>query len=664
MCKATSKYLIVALFLALGLPGTNARAQDDSPVDGDGTNSVVDSKVTSAEGWLRINAFTDVPTSGRLLSEEYAATNRQGVYPARMKRFPRNFRVTITSDRDQEEALNSAFPDVYKLSADVRNFDPTYGVVYIDPATTLVSRLLERKPSLSFRQAEAQVRKFLSLPVNASLGAALREDKYFHSQFFSEQAFLQQALPYGGVDNFLDCLVDEMAANSGQVHPFSSSRQAIPPVLAFMRTNLGSAAFHWVFGEGVGWVLQSTGLSVPGATPDAIERLQKGLADLQSSVDELSRQLQALTQQVLARLTQTQYNQIVVPAVALAAQVNGVESNVAFYAQGCPPLPEDSDISAAPHFSDFCRDQKVTIAAQLNDVQINHSFETLSAYLLDNQTAGFKGMLHLYSQALGESVPFFRPADSTKIQNMFDYWDGVQIQGANLKVELLHLNGAQNNPGGIAQLKSFLGDEDADPPTKGAFGTTRDRELTLIFPAVPAGTVINTKDRTMWPTNYPDPALPQICAYPLPPPYGNKYIAPVASVNLNGRSNWRSPTTTEVQALIAGKTGASPIAWLVEQTKAVAPDFPLSAGFPDITKFPPLQCYENHMFTGWTSTSTGEWRWYLNHSGRVYDIFRLDNGVISNERFHSWAGFGINYSSNWTYLTRQLSAGEQYYWYP
>jgi hypothetical protein len=506
------------------------------------------------------------------------------------------------------------------------------------------------------------VRSFLNLPANGSLGAALREGKYFQSQFFSEQAFLREAAAHGGVDNFLDALVDEIAADSAQVHSFPAAPQAIPPVLAFIRSNLASAAFDWVLGQGVGWLMQSSGSSVPGATPEAIENLQKGLADLQSSVDELSRQVAALTQQVLARLTQTQYNQIVVPAVALSAKINGVEGNLAFYAEGCPPLPETSGNSAV-QFADFCRDQKVTIISQLNDVQINHSFETISAYLLDNQTAGFKGMLHLYSQALGESVPFFRPADSTKMQNMFNYWDGVQLQGANLKVELLHLNGAQNNPGGRAQLKSFLGDEDADPPTKGALGDTRDRELKLIFPPVPTNTVINTKDRTMWPTNYPDPDGTCI-RFPRRFPRSVASIAPwLPAVNgsLNGFSNWRSPSSVEVQALISGKTGASPIAWLVEKTKAVAPESPVSAGFPDVSSFPEGSCLRGKTW-GWTSTFRGTFLWPGGRTSNIYDVFRLDTGQIGVVKYESYSG--LLESLNWTYVNRPLSAGEQYYWYP
>jgi hypothetical protein len=91
-------------------------------------------------------------------------------------------------------------------------------------------------------------------------------------------------------------------------------------------------------------------------------------------------------------------------------------------------------------------------------------------------------MIHLFSQSAGQSVRFFQPADSTRVQNMFDYWEAVETQAANLKVELWHLNDAQNNPGGKKQLTDFLGNPELKPPTTGTFQATNADELQLMFP--------------------------------------------------------------------------------------------------------------------------------------------------------------------------------------
>jgi hypothetical protein len=75
------------------------------------------------------------------------------------------------------------------LSADVRNYNPVKDVVYVNPVTTMVMGVLLRRPEFSLQQAEARVRRFLAMPANASLGAALRETQRFHSAYFRNRPF-------------------------------------------------------------------------------------------------------------------------------------------------------------------------------------------------------------------------------------------------------------------------------------------------------------------------------------------------------------------------------------------------------------------------------------------------------------------------------------------
>jgi hypothetical protein len=132
--RKSKPYVVLPLALALGF-SASVHAQDHWPLDNNGAVPNAARTTTYSQAWLRISAFTDVPisrgtvdvydTSGTLLLEEYSATNDQGVYPVKMKKLPRNFRVTVTSDEGEEETLGSVFPDAYTLSAEVRNFDPT-----------------------------------------------------------------------------------------------------------------------------------------------------------------------------------------------------------------------------------------------------------------------------------------------------------------------------------------------------------------------------------------------------------------------------------------------------------------------------------------------------------------------------------------------------------
>jgi len=652
----------IALVLMLGVVAANAH----------GSNSVEFQLSGHRLTWLRISAFTDLPladgdvavydTAGRLLFEKRHATNSQGVFPARVRALPRDFRVTVAWDGHRENDLRRRLLAGFTLSADVENFDPAHGIVFVNPVTTIVSRVLDRsRGRLKLQQAQVLVRHFLGLPPNASLGAALREGKYFKSRYFSQKAFLAEAARYWGVEPFLHVLLLEMLAQPEKAHPFAGAPLGAPGgIVSFVAGNLAKGALSWAAGQGCGWAAQSAGIIPKGATEEDIANLQQGLADLQSSVDELNKQMQALTQQLTAKIDASDYRTTLTPALALAAQIDGVESDLTYFAQGCPAL---TDTSTIPDDSDvFCTSEKATIIGELNNVTILHSYETLSTYVLDNKALLFNGMIHQFSLLLGETVRFFRPADSTKVQNTFDYWDSVLTQAANLKVEQLHVNDAQDNVGGVKALTDFLGDVNANPPTQGAFQTTHNTELQLMFPAVPANTVINTKDRMMWSIDYPRVYSSQCYIY-----QGSYaiFFAPYpqlgSSVWDNQIPGWHSAELSDAQALIDGWSGSSPMNWLIDQTKAEAPDYPTSSGFPNIVD----SCASG----GWVWTQT--WTGHDQGDSHIYDLLDLSTGAVNSKDGVASNCITCNLTFNspgtvwhWQIINRALPRGEQYYWYP
>ena len=601
--------------------------------------------------WLRISAFATAPLAnadidvydlkGKKIFERRNATNDMGVYPARIDHFPMDFRVTVTGDGPQMQDADLRAVGKLTLTADVRNFDTTHGVVYVNPVTTLVSRVMDRLPGHDLAAAQAKVRRLLVLPPDASLGAAMRQGPYYQSPYFSETRFFQQARQRGDFARFEDELSREAISDRARTDSFYSTRTPISSAAGYVADKLAGGAIEWGLGQGIGWGLQSSGLATQGATKADILALQNSLADLQSSVDGLSRQMEALTRIVLGKLTQTQYLQIVVPAVALSAQVNGIEEDLAFFVEGCPPLPEAAD-GGRTQFADYCREQKATLRSQLQEVSINSSFETLAAYMLDNKTIAFKGMLHLYSQYLGELQPFFRPADSTKMKNMLDYWYSVQVQSANLKVELMHLIGAQNNSGGVAQLKAFLG----DPPKSGSMQDALSGEKKLTFPSVPVNTVIATSDRTMWAVNYPVDLTPDDgCQRKRFPEGGVEYYpigsVPRPSVEFNGFSGWESPSLAQAQAMSKGWTGPNINEWMVKNSRALAPEIPASAGFPNVLVRDGNGCVPTAIV------------WLIEPG---FTLFDLGGGAVHKVKSMPSAG--------WIFLARKLKPSEQYYWYP
>lgn len=608
--------------------------------------------------WLKIMAFAEAPvvgadvrvsvqrSQGKLLVDEEAATNDQGVFPAALgSHHSSSLRVSISG------GTVNGIPFPWHLSADVEVDDAANSIVVVNPATTLVSLLRDYRPNLKLGDAEALVRRFFGLPENFSLGLALRESAGYGSPLFSPGALALQADSVGGLDALEMDLVDELLGSSSATHPFRGSGR-LRGVGTFIAQNLAAGALKWAGGQGAGWVMQSTGLPTSGATPGDISNLQRALADLQSSVDALSRQVSQLTTLVQSTATQTQYNTIVVPALALAAQVNGVGSDLSYFALACPPLP-DGSTQKAPDA--FCVNQKISVNAELTSTTIQQAYVQEVAYVQDNPTVNFKGILHLYSLWLGQSKPFFRPADSTKMQNLYDYWDAVLTQAANLKVELLHENGAQDNAGGQTQLIDFLGNPNLSPATTGTFQANQAADMKLMFPAVPNGTVISTQDHSMWSINPWAPSgqsySPAASCYAVAWPFLTSIdVAWKNSPPYAGFNDWEpSPTYEQWQKATAqAPAGQEWRDWLTAQTQTGPDETPASPGFFNWTRV----CAGG--YGAWTTTkpaglehATPPWFWYM-IPYKVKDQF--EQRAINNT-------FGFDFPA------RSLAAGEQYYWY-
>ena len=472
--------ITVALAAMLGIVSTNVWAQGHASVSDNPSATTQAAK--HQDTWVPIIAFIDIPLGeadvevydidGRRLFKRNKATNAQGVFAAKVKDLPRDFRVTVTWDGDQKKRSNQWLLGRLTLSSDVQNFNPVDGIVHVNAVTTIVSRLVDRSPRLNIQEQQALVRQYLGLQVNSSLGAALRQGTYFRSRHFSHTAFLAEAAKYGGMEPFLNFLVTEMLARPGNTQLFVGAPQGIAGTAAsFVAKGLASGALSWAGGKGMGWAMQSAGLSSPGATAADIANLQTSLSDLQSSVDDLKDDIANLQSQLSLEIANAGYQTIVASAQDLQARVDSAASRLSFYALGCPPVPEGQTPDKP---DEWCVQNKPLILDQLN--LLSTSFEALSSQVLDNSVTNFKGLIHMYSQLMGQSLLFFRPADSTKLQANFDYWDASLVQAATLKTELFHFLGNQNNPGGIAEIQDFLGNANANPPTQGKLQTTRDRE--------------------------------------------------------------------------------------------------------------------------------------------------------------------------------------------
>jgi hypothetical protein len=653
--------IATALLLIAGVWTVGARAQSEK----------------KEGGWVRISAFTNIPVAdadivisewcghcksdGKLVFEQDHATNDRGFYAAEVHPIPKNFRVTVTWEPTQAPYRSLG---MVRMSADVRDHDPMHGLVYVNPVTTIVSRVLDRRPDLSLAEAQAIVRSFLGMPANTSLGAAMREGPYFQSPVFSESEFLKQAIAYGSADGFLENLVTQAIYNPNDRHLFrpTAGLGSTPPanpiagIAGDIALELGKGALSWLGGKGVGWAASAAGLFQPDATAADIAQLQTQLEGLQSSVDALSNQLAQSTAQIEAAVNFADYNTIASQELKLAAQVNVVEQDVAVLADGCPP----ATTQPAPPLSKFCKSQKALVAKELSESEIHAAFEEFASALEDQSSAGTKGMLHLFSLFTGQTVGhFFRYGDSIKIWNMWGYWYSVETQAANLKVELLHLQDAQDNVAGQKELTDFLGDNNITDNLSNVLNA----EAALVFPVLPQGEVVNTEDKFIWMTTYPGTTVAPGCKAGLSSPpngtggvsFGPHLAGSAASVIPypgDPATTWYSPETSQLTSLIHGWT-FTPGFWLSSQT-GTKPDDP-----PGVTSIPFAPGLDTLTNPG--CIPNGPWVWTKtpvtagDNTNYVVINFNTGSPQPSN------SSVGKQGNSNWELLVGQFQI--QYYWY-
>ena len=672
----TARPAVLAAFsLGLLLTGWTAVAQD--ACQNPSSSSVTAATLAQGNGheWLRIWVFTDAPVVGadvgvsvrgsedRPEAEFKAATNDQGVFPAYVHSH-HYFRVTISGGTIGGGAFSGW------LSADVALTDPAHQFVVVNPVTTLVSLVLDARPELRLDGAEARVRRFLELPDNYSLGLALRQSSLYASPFFSSALFMREAQAAGGLGAFEQQLLQELLASPSAKHPFpppppqqlAAASTSSPE--SIMSAGLYAGALDFTSAEGVsnlfGWAMSLTGI-VPTSTTtdDDIMALTNALASLQNSIIALQTEVGELSALVKSTATQEEYDAIVNDAEPIATRVCSVAGDISYFAQECPPLPVDLPPGYVNPNQEWCDTWQPIYLNELQMSYENKDYENLETYISDSGTT--EGILHLYSLWLGESKPFFRPADSTKMQNLYDYWNGVLTAAANLRMEFFHQQNDQKSPAGQGQIIAFIGNPAADPPTTGNFQAAQTTNLNLMFPAVPETTVIDTRSQLMWATGFPmdfayPPSIPPTCPSDFLPPtnlpgYGFEG-GPNFGMSFAGLPGWTSPTQPEMSGLVNGwnsGTGAtSAMSWLISQSDAVSPpDSPASDGFFNI-----LAC--SNVYTNvWTTTNIGSNAGYIS----PYALVDIRDGNVLQKNSSAAEGF------NWQMITRPLAHGEQYFWY-
>ncbi len=217
-------------------------------------------------------------------------------------------------------------------------------LLHVGYASTVLAGYMDRHPEEDSRVAESTVAGFLNIPETQHL----LTDLFFYEGHFSEDEFAGQAAQNGGLDIFVETLLDEMDAGDQVGRTFAPPPMVGSAKSAFVEGLIEGAGSE-VGSRAAGWVLDSifgesdtpqypTDPAVLNAIQEngmAISNLRKEIEIFEANVNNKLREL----------LTQAEQNEYTILVTALAdeiAMLQRQEGNLWFL---CTHLddPEDTD---------------------------------------------------------------------------------------------------------------------------------------------------------------------------------------------------------------------------------------------------------------------------------------------------------------------------------
>jgi hypothetical protein len=211
--------------------------------------------------------------------------------------------------------------ETWTLCALVDGLGPASKEVVVNIPTTLQARFQALHPELTATQSRDRVRQFLQIPESRSLESL---DDSVLSPFLHD-LFFQEAATRGGVEAFLEVLLQEMDA--GQTHPFQLD-SLLGSGMKFLGGCFTGLAQDFVKAElvtGLGWASRAMGINFPFPSN----------FDLEKRIDQITKQVTALQGQLQTFEAKTAYqaavsqlaSDVVVPSTTLVTQLQTTIKN-------------------------------------------------------------------------------------------------------------------------------------------------------------------------------------------------------------------------------------------------------------------------------------------------------------------------------------------------
>jgi hypothetical protein len=579
-------------------------------------------KTEYIRGWV----FAEYPISGATVSvfdsnrvqlhkinQTIVETNDQGTFLIGIKKLPKNFRVVATNGKEGSQDFAA------ELNTDVNNFNPETDIIYVNVVTTMVSTYLDRHPEKTLDEATTIIKDFLEIPETVDIGESLHNS----GQYFSHTAFMAEAEQNGGINSFIEILLEEIENDPEKTHPFYTAQlftDDTSSIVAKIADKIAEGALSSAGEKLFGWALKLFGSGGDGVD---LREVQRTLEEIKTMLSELSNKMDRIYEQLSAQITQTDYNIRIGQINPLMNTIKSISASLSYLAT-VTPSPENKIwiVSETERIKRIIGEQILPQASVINDQLVG--------------IAGAEGLIKVWSRVVKNKHRFIGPDDSKQIQAQFDYFDAIQLSLLELTIEYHHATDAPDQVI-LTAIEQYQ--------------NNRKAQLAIKPSPIPKDAIIETHTGLMiYPLDvwnayqFATVVIRDACS-------GTSFIYNIfflkkgnESYNINfndsgkpllGFKNWRMPTRSEAQRMIELWSGQGVGTWAISQ------------GYPKDFINDKMKVF---LFEGGSM-----------ELGKNYYVLFTNNGII---KYNFWSNLYICGGETYGHLipVRSLGQGEFYYW--
>ncbi len=332
---------------------------------------------------------------------------------------PEDFRVVVTGGRDGPRGDEDFAGE---LKTDVYNFDPEEDIIYVNIVTTMVSAYLEKHPEKTIDEATAIIKDFLEIPRDVDIGDDLHDSELY----FSGIEFIWEAEDNGGVNSFIEILLEELDEDPTITQPFPGDTDAGFPVV-------------WLGGQVVGKLI-GIGLEqlfsayiIPDKNQERHEELVGLLKDISRSIG----QVLTIVNETKLVILQEKYNAIVREVERDIERMQDI-----YLRLGNVGADYNQEKLTGKERHEFLE----RLDGIMNEIKSKEFHSVFPGHLIGVVKGTCLaclggGILETYARARKNESTFLNAKYSEDLQRQDDLWEYIQILASTLKASYWEYNG-------------------------------------------------------------------------------------------------------------------------------------------------------------------------------------------------------------------------------